>query len=180
MRHLFYLVGIPGVGKTTVFRKALADIPAEQHTRPFGWIAYPGGAQLGVDRGVFSGTDALSMNVQPRVLEWLNRCDLPCVVAEGDRLANGQFFDAVVAQGWLLTVGLLELDPAIAATRRDMRGSSQNPSWLRGRHTKVANLTRYYVSAEWRLNARQPVELLATRLKKHPAFQGLAGDASQT
>lgn len=179
-RSLLYLVGVPGSGKTTLFRRLLAGVPAETHTSPFGWTSYPGGVQLGVERGAFSGTDVLPMNVQPRVLAWLDRCPYRYVVAEGDRLANGVFFDAVRAQGWHLTVATLDIEPGLASTRREsLRRTYQSPVWVRGRMTKVANLTRMYADPAWRLDARQPLDLLARRLRTHPAFVGLVGGPPQ-
>jgi len=179
VRNLFYLIGVPGAGKSTIFQRALKDIPVISEPRPFLHCVYPGGVQLGGLRESFSGTDTLPMNVQPNVLHWLSTTTCANIVAEGDRLANGQFFDAVVAQGWRLTVASLELPASIAATRRESRRSYQNPSWVRGRGTKVTNLVRAYVRPEWRMNALDPIDLLAKRLGDHPAFKGLPVESRQ-
>jgi hypothetical protein len=172
---LFYLLGVPGAGKTSVMRAALQDVPAYIERRPFAWTRYPGGAQLGAERnGLFSGTDVLPLNVQPSVLRWLDRCPFQAIVAEGDRLANGVFFDAVRAQGWKLTVALIEIGPALAATRREVRRAYQSQSWLRGRDTKVRRLASAYADPDWIMSGRDSIDALGSRLRVHPAFRALA------
>lgn len=146
MKRVVYIMGAPGSGKTTLMREVLAPYPAIQHARPFAHIEYEHPkervVQVGKDRGTFSGTDALSLSVQPDVIKWLRYCDYDTIMAEGDRLANDKFFDACEATLDGLVLVLVDTDPEVAATRRKMRGSNQNPSWLKGRISKVEALRK--------------------------------------
>jgi ribose 1,5-bisphosphokinase PhnN len=99
-------------------------------------------------RGAFSGTDGLSLGINPRAIAWLSEdwlCPYRLVIAEGDRLANPAFIDAV-RQHWALQVIVLT-GPAEAAQRRLSRGTTQNESWVKGRITKVQNLAAAYGDA---------------------------------
>ena len=178
MRHLFCLIGQPGSGKTTVVRAGLRGVASRQEFRPVPHLVYRDGIQLGVARWPFGGTDALPMNAQSAVLEWLgNGCKYQAVVAEGDRLANSKFFRAVQAQGWQLTVAMLSCPDALAARRRAQRGGSiQNPAWVKGRITKVCRLAAEWVPPGWWLDAARPAEELGEKLRQHPAFQALRGE----
>lgn len=142
-KKMVYLIGIPGSGKTTLFRELLGGLAegAEVVSQPFLHTVYRNGLyQLGGERETFGGTDVLPMNVQPKVVEWLGTTKATRIIAEGDRLANDKFFNAVIRQGWMLHVFLLNTPFDRAGERRDQRGSKQDPKWLAGRITKVRNL----------------------------------------
>lgn len=148
MSDLVYLVGPPGVGKSTVMSLLTRDCTVQhQAAKPFAYdVLLTPEATRAVRLGAirpdgFSGTDALSMNVQPKVLNWfLSSPPFTLVLGEGDRLGNAKFIEGVLGMGW--SVHLV----ALAATREELdwrrraRGSNQNPAWMRGRQTKVDNL----------------------------------------
>ena len=137
---MLYVVGVPGVGKTTLLRRVLPD-PIEERIDPFPHLVYAGGAQLGSAREEFGGTDALAMSVQPQVEEWLREeCPFDTIVAEGDRLANLKFFRAVAGMGWGVHLVELSAMSHVILARRKARGSQQDQSWLRGRVSKVRRL----------------------------------------
>lgn len=155
--RLLYLIGVPGSGKTTAMRGALALLGLHRHpassvpfaaelllrTRTVGPSARVDhfGYHLGRERHPFGGTDTLPMNVQPKVLAWMADLALPSVVVgEGDRLGNGAFLDAARALGWQVQLVHLDVPSTVAEARRGARGTTQNATWLRGRHTKVARL----------------------------------------
>lgn len=151
-RRLIYLIGVPGAGKSTLLDAAIAAAGWERasiSTTPFlhEWYANRGpadrrmrAAYLGGHRDRFSGTDMLPLNVQPRVLAWLEMLDFPLIVGEGDRLANRGFFSAARHFCAHVTVVLLDTPEDIAGARRAVRGSAQNPAWLKGRATKIDGL----------------------------------------
>ncbi len=138
-----YLIGEPGSGKSTLMAAFTDRYEAEARTAPFAHRVLRNadglviGVELGKRRDNFSGTDALAMNVGPKVRAWLAEVDaaeVVCVLGEGDRLTNGRFLtecDAVVR---------LDVPEAVADERRRQRGSDQNASWLKGRRTKLSNL----------------------------------------
>lgn len=172
MRDMMYLIGQPGAGKTTLMRAVFLDTPATVVRTPFPMTLYPGGVELGESRAQFGGTDALRMDIQPVVAEWLYTTPAGNIVAEGDRLSNDRFFVACVLAGWRLSVVYLRCADEIAAQRRGMRGSSQNAAWVKGRTTKVSRLAEKWVSAEWVLDASLPMDDLANILRRHPAVIG--------
>ena len=166
---MLYLIGQPGAGKSTL-AALLVDglVPLSIEERPFAHTLWPGGvAELGARREKFSGTDALSMSVQPRVVEWLRNERPPYVLAEGDRLANGRFFNEVLGSGYRLTVARLAVSAVVAQHRREQRADAlgtgpQNPGWVKGRISKAANLAEQWRSRLLELDADQsPQRLLA-------------------
>jgi hypothetical protein len=177
-RVLLYLVGEPGVGKTTILRAALAGAEPITFDKPVPHSRYPGGLiYIGRERGTFSGTDALGMAIQPQVVKWLETLDAPAVVAEGDRLGNSRFIKAAQDRGWTVTLAMISAPDDVITERRAQRGSNQNPSWLEGRRTKVHNLWWQHGTPQWRiLNIGDPAAV-AARLREHPAFAYLGGGA---
>lgn len=150
MRELTYFIGQPGCGKTTLIT-ALTDNElawvvkgtklAPTHT-VYDRIDV---AQIGAARADFGGTDILPMSIQPLAVAWMANGAPDQVFAEGDRLANDKFFQAVTDQGWSLKVVYINVSDATAAQRRAERGSNQNPTWLKGRQTKVARLASKWI-----------------------------------
>jgi len=164
--RLTYLIGVPGVGKTTLIKKVTEGVPAYLATSPFARSIYPCGVvQLGQNRGTFSGTDALALNVQPRVLEWATVPDYGDVLAEGDRLANLSFLQGMVDKGFDVSVIYCHASPEVIAARLRERvgltgGRPQDETWVRGRRTKVTNLFEDWTGRKMVLNMEQPYEEL--------------------
>lgn len=144
--RLTYLIGEPGVGKTTLLNAVVDGLPGIAARRPFARTIYDCGVvSLGEERAVFGGTDTLSMSVQPKVLEWAEMPDFPDVVGEGDRLANGKFFQAMKNLGYDLCIVHCFAPDGVLAERRLRRAAEhamrpQDAVWLQGRQTKVARL----------------------------------------
>lgn len=152
--RLTYLIGEPGVGKTTLLAAITAELPGMQARRPFARTLYDCGVvQLGENRAVFGGTDTLSMSVQPKVLDWAQMPEYPDIVAEGDRLANAKFFTGMKDLGYDLCIVHCHASSDITAERRLMRASQhsikpQDPVWLQGRQTKVKRLADEWATHE--------------------------------
>lgn len=154
MPDLVYLIGEPGAGKSTALELLTRPLTGAVLRQPFAhtewWIEDDRRViELGYRRTAFSGTDTLSLSVQPRVVDWLATTPHELVIGEGDRLANGKFFRAAKDAGWNLTVILLDVAPEVAAARRAARALAldtevQGDAWVRGRRTKVARL-----ASEW-------------------------------
>src|SRR5690606_14243849 len=83
MSRALYIVGAPGTGKSTLMDRVVSGLrltwePDEKVWREL-WVnpLTQDGERLGLSFGVkrpgFAGTDALSMTVQPRALEWLKQ-----------------------------------------------------------------------------------------------------------
>lgn len=182
-KHLLYLIGQPGSGKSTLAAGLVEGLePLSVETRPFAHTIWPGGvAELGARREAFSGTDALSMSVQPKVVEWLEFEAPDLILGEGDRLANGKFFTSARAAGWNLLIVRLAVSSSIAAARRAERATAlgvapQSPSWLQGRITKAARLAEEWDEFVFELDADAPPAHLLAQLvgSGHPVAQVLA------
>lgn len=148
--RMLYLIGVPGSGKTTVVSKLIKPTAGTQHQVPYVYYTEyaPGVIQLGWNRETFGGTDSLGMAAQKHVIAFLEETKPRIVVAEGDRLANGKFFDAATEMGYELDIACLEVPDDVLEARRAARnaliGKAQNENWLKTRMTKVANLKSGY------------------------------------
>lgn len=181
MKHALYIIGEPGVGKTTLMSALRAGQLWQPHDVPFthqhsglGVAANdPLAVELGGPREGFGGTDVLGMAVQPQAVAFLSgSCAPQLLLAEGDRLGNGKWFASVTEAGYHLYVYHLH-GPRVAARRRAERGSDQDPTWLKGRRTKVESLSLLMSAIV--LDASLPVELLVQSLMD-PVSRVLRGE----
>ena len=184
MDWLVYVVGYPGSGKTTAMQKAIGLADGFEHdrllqTEPFAHTVYASGiVELGRQRTTYGGTDALPLNAQPVVEQWLSEIDVPVIVAEGDRLANRKFFNAACGYNEMnqecdsryLCFVHIKCPEIIARKRAWERGSRFNEAWLKGRISKVNSLVRaaskpYIFCSQGRYNTsdykewKEPVDL---------------------
>lgn len=149
MTRAVYLVGPPGVGKTTLMRELKAPYlegPAERAwDRSLLWLTplyaadRMAGVELGRTRDAFGGTDALGMAVMPQAKAWMEAAPLPgLVLGEGARLGTVPFLDLLASRADL-TVVHLTAKPAALTARRLARGSRQDPTWMRGAESRARN-----------------------------------------
>lgn len=151
MSRATYVIGPPGVGKTTYLQQLIraerAVLPAVRVLRLLKGEPLANRADgtvdalhLGVTRpGGFSGTDALSMGVQPDAISWARsgaNANLS-VYGEGQRLANLEFLSAL-ASVRDLTVIYLTAPSDVLDERCERRGSQQSRSWRQGAATRAA------------------------------------------
>lgn len=140
------LIGVPGSGKTTLFRSVLSYFPSRayfasgllkgecwhENNKPF----YVFGTYQGT---VFDGTDRLSMAVQPDAEKFMRSASGSVILFEGDRLGN-QSFLSLAAELGELKVFCLQNPEETVLQRRLFRGSKQSEIWLKGRASKVRAL----------------------------------------
>ncbi|MEN6368728.1 MAG: P-loop-containing protein [Thermotogota bacterium] len=174
MKYLVYLLGEPGAGKSTVAECLFRGVPSEAKAEPFAHIIHPRGIELGARRESFSGTDALPMNVQPKVIPMMNDADSELFFAEGDRLANEKFFMACAFARIRIVPFLLKVPHGLAAQRRQARGSNQDPKWIRGRVSKVENLWRDYGATARELDGRLTPEEIVAKMRSAPEVEETA------
>lgn len=169
MSALVYFIGEPGAGKSTLMRNLTADYTASPQTKPFAHTLYRKdtkliAAQLGADHPTFPGTDKLSMGIQPQAIQFLRTQPAPIVLAEGDRLGNLKFLQAAYETHAVILV-YCDIDPSEAFLRRAQRGTNQNPTWLKGRQTKVTNLWNAWQGIKLHLNMTEPTTELVNAVK---------------
>lgn len=146
MRKIIAVSGIPGVGKTTLFRKFISKFYWEE----ISWEGVLpclyckeidtyilGKYESGV---VFAGTDRLSMSIQPIAQRFFNSTESN-VIFEGDRLTNRKFFSFLSElKDSSLEILILTTSNSILIDRYSERGSNQSDTFLKGRATKISNI----------------------------------------
>lgn len=147
--RLVYLVGAPGSGKSTLMRRLTAgfdrlptDFPVPHDQLITSITGSVDHAEIGRQRGDFSGTDALASSIIDKAVPWIVTRPYPVVLGEGARLGNHRFLQAAIDTGY--DVVLAVLDHADAAAWREVRskqlGKFQNAAWVKGRLTASRNL----------------------------------------
>lgn len=154
-RELLLIIGAPGAGKSTLMAKLtdscsrtpVAAPVGHDVLRPLipvdGWSA----AEIGRRRDGHAGTDALSMSVQPRVVQWLATHPHHLLLAEGDRLANLRFVAEANRAGYYVTLIYLDAPGHVLDARCHARGTTQDARWRAGRATKVRRLAEHAAAA---------------------------------
>lgn len=143
MKTVLYVVGAPGVGKTTALRGlidkwtvSLVQAPKWTVSAPFALAGHYGGSSHdGGDTVPYDGAAACLAYMRDRLL---TDDRLRCIVLDGDRFstANCRLFTDSLADVRVVCVHLHASESALAA-RRAVRGSTQNATWMLGRGTKA-------------------------------------------
>jgi predicted kinase len=172
INNLLYLVGPPGVGKSTVAREltsgwdkeVMRSVPVP-HTR----LLHPStrrmlGLELGVPREQFPGTDTLAMDISPRALAFLSTVLAPFALGEGSRLATRPFLGELARAGVAVTLVRLTADEELLTARWQGRGAKQNLSWRKGATTRADRLADWFLTqtSEHRTGFRTYLDLDAT------------------
>lgn len=148
---LVYIVGPPGVGKSSVMAALTAEcdrLTALKAPVPHDVLLIPRdddqnadvGIEIGKQRDAFSGTDALGMSIQPKAVEWIATRPHRLVLGEGARLATVGFLHAARAAGYTVHLVHLSANDNALADRRRGRGSDQSPVWVRGATTRAQRI----------------------------------------
>jgi P-loop Nucleotide Kinase3 len=150
-----YLIGPPGVGKSTLMDGLLADytryepVKVESPPRTTSLVYEPmtdrfgtRAVSLGYRRKAFSGTDALGMSVNPQAVAWVERSadDWDAIFGEGARLANKAFLSALDRHTDLTVVELVAGWETLTQ-RCAERGSAQSEGWRLGAGTRAQRLS---------------------------------------
>jgi dephospho-CoA kinase len=137
--------GEPGSGKSTLMKRLIQYYSVEPKYNEVKLVPYLQKNNIYIlgkyeEGEVFSGTDRMSMAVQPEAIKFC--ASLPensIVLFEGDRLFTASFLEDCMDK-YNLEIIHLFANKDIQKQRYLERGSEQNETWLRGRETKIANI----------------------------------------
>lgn len=137
--------GEPGSGKSTLMKRLIQHYGVEPKYNEVKLVPYLQKDNIYIlgkyeEGEVFSGTDRMSMAVQPEAIKFC--ASLPTgsiVLFEGDRLFTASFLEDCIDK-YGLEIIYLSTDKSIRKQRYLDRGSAQDDTWLRGRETKIANI----------------------------------------
>jgi dephospho-CoA kinase len=137
--------GNPGSGKSTLMKRVIEYYTPVKKYDEFKLVPYLQNNKIYIlgkyDEGeVFSGTDRMSMAVQPEAIKFL--ASLPAdsiVLYEGDRLFTASFLEDC-AEKYELKIIHLSTSVEVREDRYKERGSNQNVTWLQGRESKINNI----------------------------------------
>jgi hypothetical protein len=154
MRITFW-IGEPGTGKTTRMREILAEYRKVERDEMVedGPVKYHRFNKqkvivLGIyDDSTFAGTDRLSKSVGPKFREWLTTNSEKYadwgMFMEGERFMNAPSLEALFNQESMNLV-CLEVSEEELERRRKARNNTQDPKWMKGMKTRVANVCKNY------------------------------------
>ena len=137
--------GEPGAGKSTLMKRIIEHYNMEPKYDSYKLVPYLQKNNIYVlgkyeEGEVFSGTDRMSMAVQPEAIKFLATLNSNSIVLyEGDRLFTSSFLEDCVDK-YETTIIYLSTDKSVRQERYKERGSNQDETWLRGRESKIANI----------------------------------------
>jgi broad-specificity NMP kinase len=142
---VFAIGGEPGAGKTTLMKEIITNFEVEPKYDSVKLVPYLQKDNIYIlgkyeEGEVFSGTDRMSMAVQPEAIKFLATLPSDAVVLfEGDRLFTASFLEDCLEK-YDLKIIYLSTDKTVRSDRYKERGSNQNETWLQGRETKISNI----------------------------------------
>jgi len=137
------LVGEPGAGKSSLTKLLFPNRAETVKYRLLRGSYHDGVFVCGIydPESTYPGTDALSMAVQPDLIEFIERCQVSgspkTLFAEGDRISNCSLLEILNEMGIEPVVFCLEVLNDTLQSRRSDRGDTFKESWLEGRKTKI-------------------------------------------
>lgn len=142
---VFAIGGEPGAGKTTLMKEIIKHFNLEPKYDAYKLVPYLQKDNVYVlgkyeEGEVFSGTDRMSMAVQPDAIKFLATLPADSIVLfEGDRLFTASFLEDCLEK-YDLKIIYLSTKKDVRQDRYKDRGSNQNETWLQGRETKISNI----------------------------------------
>lgn len=170
--------GEPGAGKSTLMNEILDKYSWKLEYDKVKLVPYltntDGVYVLGKyfeECQTFSGTDRMSMAVQPEAIKFLASLSNDSIVLyEGDRLFTSSFLEHCL-DNYDLEIIYLETDKVVREERYKERGSNQNETWLQGRETKIANILSnmmlMFNTVKFKNNNKEDQQKIVEHIMKH-------------
>ncbi len=137
---ILYVLGAPGVGKTSVIRHMLPDPVIVEKPK---WTISGKVCAAGHYTGrTFDGADRIPYTHGILTLEyWYQhlRGTMDLTILDGARLSTQPCLEYLQNSSVPIRGVLLTTSPEILKARRESRGSEQNPQWMRGAETRANN-----------------------------------------
>ena len=140
MTLAIFILGAPGIGKTTLVREFLAGEQLTFVEKPK-WTLASDFCAAGHYKGTtFDGGDTVPYTGAADALEYwsANLLHLPYVIFDGDRFSTRPSLEIVSEHAQVIGFHL-HADDNLLDDRREERMSNQNETWMRGRVTKARN-----------------------------------------
>jgi broad-specificity NMP kinase len=155
MRNVMSVCGVPGTGKTTLFREFMKNYTWER-VEPVKLLTAEYCKELDLfvlgkydDGEVFAGTDKLSMAVMPVAIEWMSTHSSN-VLFEGDRLGSNKFLSFLSElPDTILHILILSANNSTLLQRYAERGSDQSETFLKAKDTKISNINGNFELMEY-------------------------------
>ena len=144
--------GVPATGKTTLIRNLKIKL-GKKSSFKFGKLrgeCYENIFILGIyDEKLFSGTDRLSMAVQPDAVDFMKYLKKQnkkyYVIFEGDRLFNSSIIEEIKKYSEL-KIYMITAFKDITTQRHIDRKDDQSKKFIKGRYTKLNNIYNKYIN----------------------------------
>tara|TARA_R100000329_G_scaffold35345_2_gene33220 strand:+ start:5084 stop:5599 length:516 start_codon:yes stop_codon:yes gene_type:complete len=132
------LGGEPATGKTTILKKIIKSyLPFKSFK--YGLVRGIMNDKLNVvgiyDNSLFSGTDKLSMAVQPHFLKFAEKRSNEVILFEGDRLFNQSLFEKLDCE-----IIVIKADKEEVSKRHIQRKDTQTEKFIKAKRTKIENI----------------------------------------
>lgn len=139
-KRIIAIGGVPATGKTTLMRKVIKSLlPLKTFKYKLLRGLYNKDKKIYImgiyDNSLFSGTDKLSMAVQPHFIEFAKKITEENIIFEGDRLFNQSLFNELDCDKIILKVNHKEIH-----NRHIKRNDTQTEKFKKAKETKIRNI----------------------------------------
>lgn len=167
------LIGEPAVGKTTIVRGVIKGLVGYERNRlgKAKWMEFKNERLIvmGSYNGhTFDGTDRLSMacysDLESAVYYFVHHKQGYNILWEGDRLSRKRWLDATSNYYETKLFHLYAEDDAVKS-RRDLRGTKQNESWVKGRKQLCKRLSSERGGIDFKLSSDESFSKLISTVR---------------